>query len=278
MGGDLSLKELLRKLLKINFLKIICINLLRLNALPRKFKNLISLDGFSNIYNSNIQVFNENNDAVSRDLCIFGIPKKEKVNFTKFKEVIKNADSFLDVGAGIGLYSLFAMSINPEIKILSVEANPYVYEKLLKNINNHENESAQITTLNKAVLNDNKNINFYIPTGDDYSYATVNKELLENKKISYEKIEIEATDLVDSTNSKFDVIKIDVEGAELDVLKAIINKIENCRFLFIEIMQENKKGVFDLLNKLSFSLLIDSDENVGNYVFKSEQIVDYGNN
>ena len=92
------------------------------------------------------------------------------------------------------------------------------------------------------------------------------------------KIEIEATDLVDSPNSKFDVIKIDVEGAELDVLKAIINKIENCRFLFIEIMQENKKGVFDLLNKLSFSLLIDSDENVGNYVFKSKQIVDYGNN
>ena len=68
--------------------------------------------------------------------------------------------------------------------------------------------------------------------------------LLENKKISYEKIEIEATDLVDSPISKFDVIKIDVEGAELDVLKAIINKIENCRFLFIEIMQENKKCVF----------------------------------
>jgi len=274
----LDLKELLRNLLKIYFLKIICIKLLRLNALPRRFKNLISLNGFYNIYNYKIKIFNENNDAVSRDLCIFGIPKKEEANFIKFKEVIRNSDSFLDVGAGTGLYSLFAMSINPEIKILSIEANPYVYDKLLKNINKNKNNSAQIETLNKAVLNYNKNIDFYIPTGDDYSYATVNKELLENKKISYKKIEIEAIDLVDTTNSKFDVIKIDVEGAELDVLEAIIKKIENCRFLFIEIMQENKKGVLELLNKLSFSLLIDSDEDVGNYVFKSEKIIDYGNN
>ena len=274
----MDLKELLRNLLKIYFLKIICIKLLRLNALPRRFKNLISLNGFYNIYNYKIKIFNENNDAVSRDLCIFGIPKKEEANFIKFKEVIRNSDSFLDVGAGTGLYSLFAMSINPEIKILSIEANPYVYDKLLKNINKNKNTSAQIETLNKAVLNYNKNINFYIPTGDDYSYATVNKELLENKKISYKKIEIEAIDLVDTTNSKFDVIKIDVEGAELDVLEAIIKKIENCRFLFIEIMQENKKGVLELLNKLSFSLLIDSDEDVGNYVFKSEKIIDYGNN
>lgn len=278
MGGELGLKELLRNLLKIYFLKIICIKLLRLNALPRRFKNLISLNGFYNIYNYKIKIFNENNDAVSRDLCIFGIPKKEEANFIKFKEVIRNSDSFLDVGAGTGLYSLFAMSINPEIKILSIEANPYVYDKLLKNINKNKNNSAQIETLNKAVLNYNKNIDFYIPTGDDYSYATVNKELLENKKISYKKIEIEAIDLVDTTNSKFDVIKIDVEGAELDVLEAIIKKIENCRFLFIEIMQENKKGVLELLNKLSFSLLIDSDEDVGNYVFKSEKIIDYGNN
>ena len=278
MGGELDLKELLRNLLKIYFLKIICIKLLRLNALPRRFKNLISLNGFYNIYNYKIKIFNENNDAVSRDLCIFGIPKKEEANFIKFKEVIRNSDSFLDVGAGTGLYSLFAMSINPEIKILSIEANPYVYDKLLKNINKNKNNSAQIETLNKAVLNYNKNIDFYIPTGDDYSYATVNKELLENKKISYKKIEIEAIDLVDTTNSKFDVIKIDVEGAELDVLEAIIKKIENCRFLFIEIMQENKKGVLELLNKLSFSLLIDSDEDVGNYVFKSEKIIDYGNN
>lgn len=274
----MDLKELLRNLLKIYFLKIICIKLLRLNALPRRFKNLISLNGFYNIYNYKIKIFNENNDAVSRDLCIFGIPKKEEANFIKFKEVIRNSDSFLDVGAGTGLYSLFAMSINPEIKILSIEANPYVYDKLLKNINKNKNNSAQIETLNKAVLNYNKNIDFYIPTGDDYSYATVNKELLENKKISYKKIEIEAIDLVDTTNSKFDVIKIDVEGAELDVLEAIIKKIENCRFLFIEIMQENKKGVLELLNKLSFSLLIDSDEDVGNYVFKSEKIIDYGNN
>ena len=97
-------------------------------------------------------------------------------------------------------------------------------------------------------MNYNKNIDFYIPTGDDYSHATVNKELLENKKISYKKIEIEAIDLVDTTNSKFDVIKIDVEGYELDVILGMRNLLSNksLKAIGIEIhfaiLEENGNG------------------------------------
>ena len=36
--------------------------------------------------------------------------QKEEEIFSKFIEVIKTSTSFLDIGAGIGLYTLFAQS------------------------------------------------------------------------------------------------------------------------------------------------------------------------
>ena len=59
--------------------------------------------------------------------------------FKKFLLEIKYADSFLDIGAGVGLYSLFAMKNNPMVHICSVEANPFIYKKLLKNLQNNNN-------------------------------------------------------------------------------------------------------------------------------------------
>ena len=43
-----------------------------------RFKNLIQLEGFINIYEHQIEILNDKEDAVSRDLCIFGIPETEK--------------------------------------------------------------------------------------------------------------------------------------------------------------------------------------------------------
>ena len=46
-----------------------------------RFKNLIQLEGFINIYEHQIEILNDKKDAVSRDLCIFGIPETEKEIF-----------------------------------------------------------------------------------------------------------------------------------------------------------------------------------------------------
>ena len=103
--------------------------------------------------------------------------------FKKFLLEIKYADSFLDIGAGVGLYSLFAMKNNPMVHICSVEANPFFYKKLLKNLQNNNN--LDVLTLNKAVTNNVGNIEFYIPTGDDFSYTTFYKDILNEKNIPF---------------------------------------------------------------------------------------------
>ena len=65
----------------------------------------------------------------------------------------------------------------------------------------------------------------------------------------------------------FEIIKIDVEGSELDVLLAIQHFLDSCSYLFIEIMKKNKQSVFKLLADNEFKLLIDSRDDIGNYIF-----------
>ena len=80
-----SLKNLAKLIINIKAIRTLIIILLRRNLISRKFKNLIKLDGFKNIYKYQIEIFNDNKDAVSRDLCIFGIPESEKEIFKIFK-------------------------------------------------------------------------------------------------------------------------------------------------------------------------------------------------
>ena len=145
------IKLFLKQILNLPAFRIIVIKLLRKNSINKRFKNLIQLNGMHNIYQSQIKVFNTKGDAVSRDLCIFGIPEKEKKIFDKFAHEVSVAKSFLDIGAGIGLFTLFAHEYNKNIQTLSIEPNPEVFKILKKNLNNIASTSKEPKVLNKAV-------------------------------------------------------------------------------------------------------------------------------
>ena len=104
-----SLKNLSKLIVNLKVIRTFIIFLLRRNLILNKFKNLIQLEGFINIHEHQIEIFNDKKDAVSRDLCIFGIPATEKENFKIFSTEIKKAMSFLDIGAGIGLYTFLQL-------------------------------------------------------------------------------------------------------------------------------------------------------------------------
>ena len=141
--------------------------------------------------------------------------RKWKEIFKIFKSEIEKAESFLDIGAGIGLYTLFAISFNPSVSILSVEANPEIFKVLKKNVKNLPLFSSDQKFLNKIVSTKDSNLDFYVPLGDDFSYGTSNRALLEQKNIPYKKMIVETSDLGDFIDNKYEIIKIDVEGGEL---------------------------------------------------------------
>lgn len=267
-----TIKKYLKQIFKLFLFRIIIVQLLRNKLINRRFKNLFELKGMHYIYKSKIKVFNAKEDSVTRDLCIFGIPQKEKKIFDRFIFEVSNAKSFLDIGAGIGLYTLFAHEHNKNIQTLSVEPNPKVFNTLNKNLNNISPTRKSPETLNKVVSTKRGSIEFFIPTGDDFSYATSKKSLLIEKNISHKSMFVETTNLSSYENNNFEIIKIDVEGTEVDVLKAISFHLENCSFLFIEILYKNRIEIFELLKKYNLQPIVESDDDVGNFVFKKQHI------
>ena len=57
----------------------------------------------------------------------------------------------------------------------------------------------------------------------------------------------------------------------LKTVTKVIN-LKNCRIVFIEIMRENKTEVYDLLKDFNLLPIIESKEDIGNYVFKKTNL------
>jgi phthiocerol/phenolphthiocerol synthesis type-I polyketide synthase E len=76
---------------------------------------------------------------------------------------INPGDVVVDVGANIGLWSLFVMEQVPQIKLVAVEPIPQIFEALQKNIEDHQPPESSVTALNIGLAEQEKTakFNFY---------------------------------------------------------------------------------------------------------------------
>jgi FkbM family methyltransferase len=122
----------------------------------------------------------------------------------------------IDIGANIGITVAYFKNKYPSVKLIAIEASPINYQQLVRNIevNNFQN----ISTFNYFISNENKLIQFYHDSskpggsfGEDYR----------NKGLdNLEKFDVKTKKLNDVISGfKNIVIKIDVEGAEYEILK-----------------------------------------------------------
>ena len=94
--------------------------------------------------------------------------------------------------------------------------------------------------------------------------------MLEEKDISYKSLIVETSDLKEFSNDFYEIIKIDVEGSELEVLMAIKEQLSHCKFLFIEILGINKNKAISFLDNYGLKPIVESVEEVGNYIFQRQ--------
>lgn len=149
-------------------------------------------------------------------------------------DTLQEGDSFWDVGTNIGLYSLIMASKSPKINIICFEPEPRCLERLQKNIalNNREN----IKTYELALSSSNGEASF----GTAAEYGDGTHSLL-NKKISSNSFKVQTIrgdDFVEQY--KVDIptlLKIDVEGAEIEVLKGFQKILSHpqCKNLLCEV-------------------------------------------
>ena len=142
------------------------------------------------------------------------------------KNEIKSDDVVIDVGAHIGYFTLlFADLVGPKGKVFSFEPEPKNFELLKKNIeiNNHQN----VIPNNKVVSDKNEKCILYTFTsssGANRIYKPENNQ--EAKPIESESKSLDEYFKNSPYLDKIKLVKVDVEGAELSVLKGMQNLLE----------------------------------------------------
>ena len=149
---------------------------------------------------------------------LFGMKSHDsEIRLTKFfLHEMKNHQVFFDIGAHIGFYSLMANKLmKPDSRIFSFEASANTYRFLAKNTS----EKNKIEIVHAAVCNQNGNIDF---TELPQRYAEDNSIHIQRTDLPKVKVSsLRLDDFCSQKNVFPDLIKLDVEGAELEALQGM---------------------------------------------------------
>ena len=194
---------------------------------------------------------------------------KEIFELREYKEVeaiIKSAKTpIIDVGAQAGFFVLYCRSLNSEVKILAIEPDEDNLELLNQHIeiNNLKNiEVIPAALAGKSGLRD-----FFIST-DTHNHGLF--KILVPKINRVSKIKTYSPDdlLKEQGIEKVALLKLDIEGAEYEVLGNFINweKIKNIALEYHDFGENNHKQLEDLLSQNGFKVKSRSskfDRNLG---------------
>jgi FkbM family methyltransferase len=175
----------------------------------------------------------------------------------------KEGDVVIDVGAAFGLYTLpSSKQVGQSGKVIAIEAHPKNYEMLNRNVK--LNNLTNVTCLNYAVYSTKTKVKIY-------SNYTIMSERVSGK--GEEKAKEVNADTLDNILEQSGIaaeqvnwIKIDVEGAELEVLKGAHNILSNSKdiAISIEIHGQNKyQPVIDLLNSYNLRVIFQKNYDWG---------------
>jgi FkbM family methyltransferase len=177
----------------------------------------------------------------------------------------KQNDIVLDVGAHLGRYTIISSNlVGAKGHVLAVEASPLVFENLKRNVN--LNKLNNITCINNVVYSKKTKIKLFFPN-EGFKNSVYNSVMLTRAQNSGKYLNVDADTLDNIVNSigileeKVNWIKIDVEGAELEVLKGAHNILSKSKdiALLIEVHNlENDKNLYNeiinLLNNYNFKI------------------------
>ena len=223
------------------------------------------------IKSQNINLLIEIRDPIEREI-FFNLSYEEEqiATLVEFSKKIKQ-DFFLDIGSNCGYYALFIAKTFPSTHVIAFEPIKKTYDKLVKNVHlNNLNKQIQTFNFGLSDTNDEVQMRSLIKKGFIQSGGfTVNdkdRELKTNETLVKADLKI-GDEVIKYINKKL-LIKIDVEGHEINVLKGLSRLINNNKiYMQIEIFHENKENIFNFLKKNDFKFIKNINGNRKNDYF-----------
>jgi len=185
----------------------------------------------------NIKMDLELSEYVQANLYFYGSYEKPTLKF--ICKLLKYGDTTIDVGANVGLMSLvFAKCIGKSGKVFSFEPEPNNNASLLNNIN--LNSFSNISVSNSALSNKKDVLKFYLSNDNNsgthslyYNAEKLSKDFIEVQALPFDEF------IVGKDISEIKLIKIDVEGAELDVIDGMKMTLQSLKpVLILEVVEK----------------------------------------
>ena len=168
-----------------------------------------------------------------------------------FSELCKTSNVILDIGSYSGIYSIIASKVNKKADIYAFEPNPNMFDVSKKNfkINNLRN----IKVFNIAI-SDVVGESYLFQNHENYTSVYSLKES-KNDGARFKVETITLDEVIKNQNiNKIDLIKIDIEGFELNAIKGFKSNIQTFQpIMIIECLTEiDIRNIHDFLKEYGY--------------------------
>lgn len=193
-------------------------------------------------------------DLIQRYIYTFGMWEPPLTRW--LQHTLRPGDTFVDVGANIGYYSLLASSLVKESgRVVAVEASPDFHRALRANL--VLNQVHNVRAVNEAVSDRAEMLHFTLASSTNLGANSIVPYA--GRAESHTDVPARALpDILTSTElTTARVIKVDVEGAEGAVLRGLIPSLERLRpdvELAIEITPQRLEELGDTAEQLLAAL------------------------
>ena len=237
-------------------------------VLFRLIRNFLAYDLILNIY-----TFKVYGSIKKNKTSYFLLKKCEFGDYHELSIIKKLSDKnnllFIDCGCNYGFYSLYTASLSEKNQILSIEASKNTLKEFIKNLdlNNFKN----INFFNNAVSDEvGENVSFYEST-NDWESSQTHRDFKTSSELMVDTITIDSLlkeYFLDDYNV---IIKLDIEGNEMNAIKGALEIIKKSHPLIII---EFSKYIFDNLDNIDYlkNFLIKYDYSIFDINLKKKKV------
>jgi len=234
----------------------------------RIIRNFLSHDLVIKIYNFKVY------GSIKRNKTSYFLLKK--CEFGDYHELStikklssKNKILFIDCGCNYGFYSFYTASLSKKNEIISIDASKNTINEFIKNFN--LNNFKNINFFNNAVSNSNGEIISFNESTNDWESSQTHNNFELNLESKVKTITIDSLLKVHDLYNYLVIIKLDIEGNEVNAIKGALQSIENSDPLIII---EFSKYIFENSDNIDYlrNFLIKYDYNIYNTKYKKQNL------
>ncbi len=177
----------------------------------------------------------------------------------------------IDCGANMGLSVLYFKDQYPGSRVIAFEPERTIFNYLKKNVESLGLENVEL--LNKAVWSSNKTLLFSNEGADASRIAA----LKDNDRGFTSTYEVQAVRLSEFIDREVDLLKIDIEGAEAEVIREIEPKLGYVKHVFIEYHSlegapQMLGDILEILSKNNFRYYVDTTDRMRRRPFVDKDV------